>query len=127
LNETDVMQQRDDYGAKAAAWFESLGDEIAPLAAELRDLVLAAVPDATEVIKWGTPVYEKDGLSICSLRAASEHVALQFGSIGTTLDDPDKLLEGTGKKMRHVKVRVKSDIKKRLFTRWIKQAAQAVI
>ena len=121
------MQQRDDYGAKAAAWFESLGDEIAPLAAELRALVLAAVPDATEVIKWGTPVYEKEGVSICSLRAAGAFVALQFGSIGTSLDDPDKLLEGTGKKMRHVKVRVKSDIKKRLFTRWIKQAAQSVI
>ena len=121
------MQQRDDYGAKANEWFESLADEIAPLAAELRALILATVPDTTEVIKWGTPVYEKEGVSICSLRAASEHVALQFGAIGTTLDDPDKLLEGTGKKMRHVKVRTSSDIKKGLFTGWIKEAARGVI
>ena len=121
------MRQRDDYGAKANEWFESLGDEIAPLAAELRDLILAAVPDATEVIKWGTPVYEKEGMSICSLRAAGGYVALQFGTIGTSLDDPDRLLEGTGKKMRHVKVRTRSDIKKGLFTGWIKEAARPVI
>ena len=79
-----------------------------------------------EVIKWGTPVYEKAGLVICSLRAASQHVALQFGSIGTRLHDPDGLLEGTGKKMRHVKVRTSSDIKKKLFAGWIKKAASSV-
>ena len=82
------MQQRDDYGTKAHEWFESLGDEVSPLAAELRTLILATVTDAMEVIKWGTPVYEKAGLVICSLRAASQHVALQFGSIGTRLHDP---------------------------------------
>lgn len=70
------MQQRDDFGMKATAWFESLDEDLSPLATELRALVLVAAPGATEVIKWGTPVYEKEGLSICSLRGASGYVAL---------------------------------------------------
>ena len=119
-----AMQQRIDYGANADSWFESLSDDMAPLAAELRRLILRAVPSVTEIIKWGAPVYEKDGMSICGLRAAKGYVSLQFGSIGITLDDPDKLLEGTDKRMRHVKVRTKGEIKGELFTSWIKEAVK---
>ncbi len=118
------MKKRVDYGDEADGWFAALDDSIAPLAADLRALVRKAVPDATECIKWGTPNYEKDG-AICAIRSGKEFVALQFGSIGTGLDDPAGLLEGTGKAMRHVKIRAKTDLKKQLFTSWIKQAAKA--
>jgi len=120
-----VVKKRADYGSKADTWFDSLDDDLAPLAAELRALILQAVPGATEVIKWGAPVYEKENVSICGLRAARAHVSLQFGSIGTSLDDPDGLLEGTGKSMRHVKVRMRGEIKKRRFSSWIRRAAKA--
>ena len=116
------MNKRTDYGAKADGWFTALDDSIAPLAADLRSLIRKAVPDATECIKWGTPNYEKNG-PICSVRAGKGFVALQFGPVGTSLKDPDGLLEGKGKAMRHVKIRSKSDLKNRLFTSWIKQAA----
>ena len=118
------MNKRTDYGDKADGWFAALDESIAPLATDLRSLIRKAVPDATECIKWGTPNYEKDG-SICVVRAGKGFVALQFGQIGTSLKDPDGLLEGTGKAMRHVKIRSKSDLKKQLFTSWIKQAAKA--
>ena len=118
------MNKRSDYGDKADEWFAALDESIAPLATDLRSLIRKVVPDATECIKWGTPNYEKDG-PICVVRAGKGFVALQFGQIGTSLKDPDGLLEGTGKAMRHVKIRSKSDLKKRLFTSWIKQAAKA--
>ena len=118
------MNKRTDYGDKADGWFAALDESIAPLATDLRSLIQKAVPGATEYIKWGTPNYEKDG-SICSVRAGKGFVALQFGPVGTSLRDPDGLLEGTGKAMRHIKIRSKSDLKKQLFTSWIKQAAKA--
>ncbi len=118
------MKQRADYGDKADGWFAGLDDSIAPLAADLRSLIRKAVPDATECIKWGTPNYEKDE-PICSIRSGKDFVALQFGPIGTSLEDPEGLLEGTGKAMRHVKIRSGTDLKKQLFTSWIKQAAKA--
>ena len=90
----------------------------------MRALILKVVPDATESIKWGTPNYEKNG-SICSIRSGKGFVALQFGPIGTSLEDPEGLLEGTGKAMRLGKVRSDADLKKQLFTSWIKQAANA--
>ena len=118
------MNKRADSGEKADGWFTALDDSIAPVAADLRSLVRKTVPDATECIKWGTPNYEKAG-SICSIRSGKGFIVLQFGPIGTSLKDPDGLLEGTGKAMRHVKIRSKTDLKKQLFTSWIKQAAKA--
>lgn len=116
------MKTRQDYGDDADAFFHSLNRHVAPLARELRGIIRKAVPKASETIKWRMPVYEADGL-ICSIRAADEYVALQFYTSGTRLHDPDQLLDGTGKRMRHVKIRSTHDIRKRLFTAWIRQAA----
>ena len=119
-----MVSQRADYGKNANECFAAHDDLIADLAAELRSLIQRAVPAASESIKWGMPVYEQGG-SVCSLRAGKGYVALQFGTIGTSLVDPDSLLEGSGKRARHVKIRSTSDIDKQRFTSWIKQAAKA--
>ena len=117
------MKRRKDYGSKADTFFESLRGPIAPLARELRGIIRRAIPGASESLKWGMPVYGVDGL-ICAIRRSKDHVALQFYASGTSLGDPDGLLEGTGKRMRHVKIRSKGDIKKRIFSAWLKQAAK---
>jgi hypothetical protein len=116
------MERRQDYGNNADAFFDSLSIRIAPLARELRGIIRKAIPKASESIKWGMPVYDADGI-ICAILAADEYVALQFYTSGTVLHDPHGLLEGTGKRMRHVKIWSKSDIKKQLFIAWIMQAA----
>lgn len=115
------MSRREDYGALADTFFDSLNEPIASLARELRGVIRKALPQVSEAIKWGMPVYEKGGL-ICAIRPAEGYVAIQFYS-GAGLHDPHKLLEGTGTKMRHVKVRSKRDIKRKLITAWLKQAA----
>ena len=116
------MERRADYGNHADAFFDSLSDSVAPLARELRGIIRKAIPKVTESIKWGTPVYEAHRL-VCAIRTSHDYVAVQFYTSGTKLHDPHGLLEGTGKKMRHVKIRSKADIRKKLFTSWIKQAA----
>ena len=117
------MEKRADYGDKADGWFAALDDSIASLGTALRSLIVDAVPDATESIKWGVPNYEKNG-SICSIRSGKGFVPLQFGPVGTSLDDPDCLLEGTGKAMRHVKIRSGNDLRKGIFTSWGKHVAK---
>ena len=118
------MKSREDYGNSAEQWFAALEEPLASLAAELRTLIQKAAPTASECIKWGVPVYEQSG-PVCSLRTTKNYIALQFHLSGTQLDDPDGLLEGSGKNMRHVKIHVSKEVKKRQFTGWIKQAAKA--
>ena len=117
-------QKRDECAKDPKAWFASLDKPLVPLAQELRALVRAVVPEAIECIKWGIPVYESGGV-ICSFRKGKGYLALQFGRVGTDFDDPEGLLEGSGRQMRHVKIRVHADIKRHWFTAWLQQAAVA--
>ncbi len=74
----------------------------------LRKLVLETSP-MEEAVKWGFPHYSQNG-GVCAIIPYKDHVNLEFYR-GTELDDPDGLLEGTGKKLRHVKIRKLDDVK----------------
>ena len=83
-----------------------IADQPAPLAnllRELRRMVREEAPDAVEAIKWGHPNWETDG-DVCYVSAHTEHVNLGFFR-GADLGDAPGLLEGTGKSLRHVKLR----------------------
>ena len=121
------MRKRPDLGHDADAYFTELDPRLLPLAFAVREVVLRALPrDAVELIKWGVPCYMLPGRRMwtCSIRVAKGHVALQFGTSGARLLDPDGLLEGTGKDLRHVKVRSDQELSKRRLTAWIKQAVR---
>ena len=115
------MKNREDYGKSAESWFISLDSSLFSIASKLRKLIKNTDSAITETLKWGMPNYDKDG-DICALRAGNGYIALQFYN-GIDLDDPDSLLEGSGKKMRHIKVWSKTDIIERMFISWIKQAS----
>lgn len=67
------------------------------LLARLRKLVLEAAPGITEEVKWGTPVWTKNGI-VVSVGAFKEHVKLNFFK-GASLKDPKKLFNaGLGAK-----------------------------
>ena len=87
----------------AEEWLSDFGPTLRQIAQALRRVVLDADPELSESIKWGNPAYEKDGL-VCYLAATKAYVSLGFFR-GGDLSDPDGILEGTGKKMRHVKIR----------------------
>jgi hypothetical protein len=77
--------------------------------AAVRRLVKKTVPAAAEAINpWGVPVFELNG-TICFLMVGKQHVSLGFAQ-ATSLPDPAKLLEGSGKNIRHVKLRAADQV-----------------
>jgi hypothetical protein len=91
---------------------------------KLRALVAKGVPDATPTIKWGVPVYQRNGKNLCALAAFKDHVAINFFVAPGVLADPAKKLEG-GKTNRLLKVRSAGEIDAGTITRWLKAAAAA--
>lgn len=81
----------------------SVGPPARAVLETLRDTVMTAVPGAACVIKWGQPVFEYDG-PIAWMKAFGKHVSFGFFR-GTELKDPGRILEGTGGRMRHVKIK----------------------
>ncbi len=75
----------------------------------LRRLVLETGSDLDETVKWRNPTYTRKG-NVGWLIIYRDHVDLGFFH-GTDLPDPKKLLEGTGKGLRHVKIRDVKDIR----------------
>jgi len=89
---------------------------------ELRDLIFTAVPNSTEQFKWRQPTYatEKD---YCYLKYTKDHVNLGFTD-RSKLDDPNSLLEGTGKKMCHIKLNKIEDVDQTQLSALIIQASR---
>ena len=107
-------------------WIADLEPELRPVAIALRRLILDTWPDLTETIKWGNPVYEHGG-KVCYLAATKAYVSLGFFN-GAALTDAEGIaegiIEGTGKRMRHVKVRDLSAIVNQRLSAWVKEAEE---
>ena len=94
---------------------------LAPYSPAVRDLALGAralifsvIPDATEHVYagWKTIGYGRGvGMArqICYIAPGKAAVSLGFNQ-GTALPDPQGLLTGTGKLLRHVKLRQPADL-----------------
>ena len=78
------------------------------------------VREAKESIKWAQPVYEISG-PFCYMKAFKASVNFGFWR-GVDIEDSAGRLEGSGEKMRHVKLTSADDIDSDLFTDYIKQA-----
>ena len=102
------------------SWISEHDPALRQICHALRNLILLTDPGLSESIKWSNPVYEKNG-KIMHLAATERYVALGFFD-GTGLADPQGRLEGTGRKMRHIKVRALEDVDNDQFTSWIRQA-----
>ena len=85
----------------------------------LRELVDKAAPQAEISMKWNRPWWTQNGF-LCYIAIAGEHINFGF-SRGAELNDTNGLLEGTGKGMRHIKVRSEGEIRDRAFTALIRQ------
>ena len=78
----------------------------------LRNFVKETVPGTKETVNaWGIPTFEaKD--PFCFYMVGKKHVTFGF-HYGTSLKDPEGLLEGTGKNIRHVKLRTVEDLQRK--------------
>jgi hypothetical protein len=88
---------------------------------KLRSLVKKVVPGTTETVNsWGIPTFEKSQ-PFCFYMTGKYHVTCGF-HYGTSLRDPHRLLEGTGKNLRHVKLFAVQDLKKKGLRELLRQA-----
>ncbi len=85
------------------ALFRELPDSYRSIAEELRATIRSEAPDLREVVKWNNPFWVGRSNVIC-LQCYPDHVNLGFLR-GAEIVDRFPQLEGTGKGMRHVKIR----------------------
>jgi len=89
----------------------------------LRALVKKTIATCEEYVNpWKIPSFDSNG-TVCGFMTGKEHVTFIFLR-GAALPDPEGLLEGTGKSVRHVKVRTAADVKKPGLKKLIVEAAK---
>lgn len=106
--------------------FSKYDPKIRTLGKKTRALVLEILPDAYERTYWGWAntfygLSEKSSDAVFTINPLKAYVQLYFLR-GTKLSDPDELLEGTGKKLRHVNIRDAEELKRPALTRLMKRA-----
>ena len=113
-------------GKQAAIWIndylkkEGKCEEVAKA---VRALVKEAVKGVEEYVNpWKIPSFDSSG-PLCCFMVGKEHVTFAFMR-GAALPDPEKLLEGTGKGVRHVKLRSVSEVKRSGVKKLIAEAAK---
>lgn len=103
-------------------YIEGLGGWKTDAAARVRAIVNDAAPEAKESIKWAQAVYEQNG-PFCYIKAFKNSVNFGFWR-GVDIDDPQGLLQGSGEKMRHVKLIGLDDVDTEAFDAFVKQAVR---
>ena len=93
-----------------------------PVAQALHQFILETAPELKGSLKWGAPSYGATG-NVCYIMAHKKHLNFGFYE-GGLLPDPEKLLEGTGAKMRHIKVRAGDDIRQEAFRALIREGVK---
>jgi hypothetical protein len=110
-------------------FLEAYDRHISDLALALRDVVLQEAPDADESIYRVYTVAIWFGFSgkmkdmFCYIATNAKHVNLGFPR-GTSLPDPNRVLEGDGKTMRHIKFANLDDVERPLVRRYIQAAME---
>jgi hypothetical protein len=85
-------------------WFAAPPAELHLIAQHWFLEMRSAGPDVFELLHDGHPTACVENLALGYVNAFTAHVNVGFFS-GASLRDPSRLLEGTGRFMRHVKVR----------------------
>ena len=89
-------------------WLDEQPANLHGLLIAIRAAILEANPDFTEAKKWGVPNYwlpEISRRTICMINVfKDQYVRVEYHN-GATMPDPESRLAGTGKFLRHIKIR----------------------
>jgi hypothetical protein len=111
------------------AFLEAYDRHIVDLALALREIILEEVPDASESIYQVYTVAIWFGFSekmkdmFCYIATNARHINLGFPR-GSTLPDPNRVLEGDGKTMRHIKFASERDLERPFVRRYIRASIE---
>jgi hypothetical protein len=103
------------------AWMDSRSPELGSLARTWFDQMRKCGPDVRELMHDGCPVACVQDAAFGYVNVFTSHVNVGFFH-GADLDDPLELLEGTGRRMRHVKLQPGIDCDAAALSRLIEDA-----
>jgi len=113
-------------GKEARVWIDEYvkkAGRLSGVAKAVRALVKKSVGECEEYVNpWKIPTFDLNG-PLCFYMVAKEHVIFGFVR-GAMLGDPWKLLEGTGKYLRHIKLRSVADVRRPGVRSLLKEAAR---
>ena len=118
--------------AKIVEYLEDYPMRLAEIALELRNMVLAAAPQATETICWRVLSYHDaahGGIvkgAICQISLCADQVRLSFIH-GVRLPDPSGILQGDRKSKRFVLIRSMTEVRTLPIAELVRSAADCVI
>ena len=87
----------------------------------MRDIVFKTYPKTNERIMYGGIMFSFDAEDFGGLFVRKNHISFKFTK-GFIMKDPNKLLEGSGKLRRHLKIKSKEDVTNKDVDFFIKQA-----
>ena len=103
------------------AWFDARPGELGAIARKWFEVMRACGNDVRELLHDYHPTACVGSVAFGYVNAFTAHVNVGFFQ-GTELADPDGMLEGTGKFMRHVNIGPKGDVSEDALTTLIKAA-----
>jgi hypothetical protein len=101
-------------------WFAARG-QLGAIAKRWFAVMRACGGDVRELLHDGHPTACLGDAAFGYTNAFTAHVNVGFFR-GAELEDPDEILEGTGKFMRHVKIRPNEEVEEKALTRMIERA-----
>lgn len=110
---------------KSVSWYieEKITGWQQEVATALHSLTLEMVPEVKHSVKWAQAVYESPEGPLAYMRGSKNHLTFGFWR-GAELDDPTGILEGSGDKMQHVKIKSPDGLDRDAIGKFIRQAAQ---
>jgi len=103
------------------AWMNDLSDELGALSRYWFDVMRDCGDDVRELLHDGHPTACVGDAAFAYVNSFRAHVNVGFFH-GAQLPDPDRLLEGTGKFMRHVKLRPGNEVDTSALVKLIRTA-----
>ncbi|MBM4107616.1 MAG: DUF1801 domain-containing protein [Phycisphaerae bacterium] len=115
--------RRKDLNKPGAVAIDRLPEPQRSIARAADRMIRTLVPGVECVVKWGNACYFADGRAFASLHQT--RAGMNLALPGTELPDPAGLLVGTGKTMRHVKLKDESLARSTEFAKLILEATRA--
>ncbi len=103
------------------SWLQERSGDLGTIARRWFDVVRSCGADVRELLHDGHPTACVDDIAFAYVNAFTAHVNVGF-FCGAELPDPAGLLEGTGRFMRHVKLRPAREVDERAVTALIHAA-----
>ena len=100
---------------------QSISPEQFDMIISIRDIFFGANKKLVESVKYGGLAFNVSNALIGGIYTYKKHISIEFSN-GSGFIDTDSILEGSGKKRRHIKIYTDDDIFQKNVTYFVSQA-----